>query len=265
MSGKIEVLIVEDDQKDLNDLVREIDYSPDVFHLCGTTDSADDALRQVKEYCPDAVILDLELHQGMGDGLTFLKKLKAEHLSRVPFVLVNTNNISKITHQIVRDLGADFIYTKTKPGYTSAEPVNFLKSLRTHILSQKTVVNDDGTAPSPNSSPELFEKRLRRMIVHELNTIGVNPKTKGFTYLAEAIEMVVRHKTQHICNDIGRRYKKAESSVERAMQNAINRTWNYGDPSVLLANYTAIIRSDKGVPTITEFIFYYGRKIETEL
>lgn len=264
MKRKIEVLIVEDDPKDLNDLVREIDNNSELFHLCGTTDSADDALRQVKEFCPDAIILDLELHQGMGDGLTFLKDLKAEHLPRTPFILVNTNNISKITHQIARELGADFIYTKTKPGYTCAEPVNFLKSVRHTIISQRTVHDEGATAPTGNT-PDLFDKRVRRLINNELNAIGVNPKSIGFTYLTEAIEMVIRHRTQHICNEIGKKYKKAESSVERAMQNAINRAWNHSDPNDLFTHYTAAIHSDKGVPTITEFIFYYGRKIEAEL
>ena len=37
------------------------------------------------------------------------------------------------------------------------------------------------------------------------------------------------------------------------------------DPEELLANYTARIRSDKGVPTMMEFIYYYAGKIKADL
>ena len=49
------------------------------------------------------------------------------------------------------------------------------------------------------------------------------------------------------------------------MQNAINRTWYTSDTEDLLKYYTARIRSDKGVPTLMEFISYYANKIRTEL
>ena len=48
------------------------------------------------------------------------------------------------------------------------------------------------------------------------------------------------------------------------MQNAINRAWKNVDPEDLLANYTARIKSSKGIPTITEFIFYYAQKLNNE-
>ena len=49
------------------------------------------------------------------------------------------------------------------------------------------------------------------------------------------------------------------------MQNAINRAWRTNDPEELLANYTARIRSDKGVSTMMEFIYYYAGKIKADL
>lgn len=66
------------------------------------------------------------------------------------------------------------------------------------------------------------------------------------------------------CDYVARKWGKAESSVERAMQNAINRAWNMADTKELLANYTAIIKSDRGVPTLTEFIYYYAMKIRPD-
>ena len=60
-------------------------------------------------------------------------------------------------------------------------------------------------------------------------------------------------------------YKKSDASVERAMQNAINRAWRHSDIEELLAHYTARIRSEKGVPTTLEFVFYYANKIKTDM
>lgn len=51
----------------------------------------------------------------------------------------------------------------------------------------------------------------------------------------------------------------------RAMQNSINRAWSTSDIQDLLDNYTAKIKSDKGVPTVTEFIYFYAQKIKNEL
>jgi flavin-binding protein dodecin len=52
---------------------------------------------------------------------------------------------------------------------------------------------------------------------------------------------------QNLCNVIGQKYGKTESSVERAMQNAINKAWRTCDIDDLLHYYTARISSDKGV------------------
>ena len=70
---------------------------------------------------------------------------------------------------------------------------------------------------------------------------------------------------QHkVCNFVARKWNKAECSVERAMQNAINRAWNTADTADLLKYYTAVIKSDRGVPTITEFIYYYAQQIRPD-
>lgn len=64
---------------------------------------------------------------------------------------------------------------------------------------------------------------------------------------------------------LGEKYKKSDASIERAMQNAINRAWRTSDIDDLLTYYTARIQSQKGVPTIMEFIFYYANKIHIQL
>ncbi len=261
MRNVLEVLLVEDDQTACKEIIQEIDNNPDDFNLIGITNSSSRAFEYVLEARPDAVILDLELHHGGGDGLDFLKQLKDSQITRPPFILVTTNNISTITHQTARQLGADFIMTKSQENYSAKNVLEFLKITKTVILNQR--VQSESTISS--ESPTQATKRLQRRICNELNKVGISPKSIGYTYLIDAITMTVKEPAQRLCDKIGEKYHKTSTSVERAMQNAINRAWDTADIQDLLDNYTAKIKSDKGVPTITEFIYYYAQKIRNDL
>ena len=82
--------------------------------------------------------------------------------------------------------------------------------------------------------------------------------------MAEAISTMMNNPTQNICTLIAENHRKSEASVERAMQNAINRAWKTSDINELLYHYTAKINSTRGNPTITEFICYYANKLRNE-
>lgn len=257
MENKLEVLLVEDDQTACQEIVKEADNSPEDFYIIGVTNNSARAYQYVIEANPDAVILDLELHHGGGDGLEFLKRVKDSNLTRTPFIVVTTNNISTITHRIARELGADFIMTKNQEGYSAKSVLNFLKITKSVILSRRLQVHSTIKEESPTQKA----KRIQRRICNELNKVGISPKSVGYKYLIDAIAITIQEPVQHICNVVGNKYGKSENSVERAMQNAINRAWKTSDINELLANYTAKIRSEKGAPTLTEFIYYYAQKI----
>lgn len=260
MDKKLEILLVEDDQPTCKELINEIENYSDDFYLIGITNNSSRAFQYVTECEPNAVILDLELHHGGGDGLDFLRRLKEAALSRPPYVLVTTNNISTITHRAARELGADFIMTKNQEGYSAKSVLEFLKTLKSVILGRKMPEISDNCTENRLQN----ERRITRKIYNELLRVGINPKSVGYKYLIDAIKIIMNNPVQHVCNIIGKQYGKSENSVERAMQNAINRAWNSYDINELLSNYTAKISSDKGVPTITEFIYYYAQKIRNE-
>lgn len=75
---------------------------------------------------------------------------------------------------------------------------------------------------------------------------------------------MLKQPTQNINTVIAQKYGKTDASVERAMQNAINRAWRTGNVEELLFYYTARINPSRGVPTITEFISYYANKLKSE-
>lgn len=260
MTRNLSILLVEDDQSACEEIKNYIDSLDDVS-LSGVTNEAEKALEMVRELLPDAIILDLELHQGGGNGLTFLQNLHQMSLPLTPYVLITTNNSSSVTYDCARDMGADFIMFKHQSDYTSKGVVDFIRMMKNMIFSKADAAADQKTA----ESAEQRTKRITRMITLEMDRIGINPKAVGYAYLMDAIQLVIDGQTHNLCPIIGKKYCKTDSSVERAMQNAINRAWRTSDIDDLLKYYTAKIRSDKGVPTITEFVYYYARKIKNDI
>lgn len=259
MEKKLSVLLVEDDEKECNLIAQYIDELDDVS-LVGTTDNSEQGIEYVKDFLPEAIILDLELHQGGGDGLTFLKELRYLNLRVKPYVLVTTNNSSMVTYQCARRLGADFIMAKQQADYSAKNVVEFLRMMKETIQAKAARESPHGTT----ESPEQKTKRIIRRISLELDHVGISPKAVGYQYLIDAIQLVIKKPSTNLCSIIGAKYGKTDSSVERAMQNAINRAWHTADINDLLQYYTARVNSEKGVPTITEFIFYYANKIKNE-
>jgi DNA-binding NarL/FixJ family response regulator len=260
MDKTLSILLVEDDQAACRDFIDYVDELDDIS-LVGVTNNSSKAIEYIKDCLPDAVILDLELHHGSGNGLLVLKELKLMHPDKFPYVLVTTNNTSFLTFETARQLGADFIMSKHQADYSVKNVIDFLNMMKPIIHSKHQAASKEHTT---TESPEQRNKRITLRVSTELNNVGISPKAVGYQYLVDAIQLIIRQPTQNLCSVIGQKYGKTESSVERAMQNAINKAWRTADIDDLLHYYTARISSDKGVPTLTEFIYYYANKIKTE-
>lgn len=258
MENKLTILLVEDDRQTCKEFINLVDNSDDLL-LVGVTNNAFKAVDLIRDRLPDAVILDLELHSGSGNGLNVLSALKDMSLSASPYILVTTNNSSAVTYDAARKLGADFIMSKHQPDYSEKTALEFLRMLSPVIKS-----NQKPSTADSEEAPEYYEKRITRRIISELNLIGVNQKSVGYKYLIDGIILTIKNPTQNLCSVIAKKYGKTECSVERAIQNAINRAWATTDIDDLLTYYTAKISSSKGVPTLTEFIFYYANKLKNE-
>lgn len=260
MENKLEILLVEDDAFACKEITEQIDNSNE-FILIGVTNNADKALQYIEEYLPDAVILDLELHHGVGSGLGILGGLERLGLEKKPYILVTTNNSSQVTYETVRKLGADFIMSKHQEGYSVAVVLDFLRIMKSVIKNSRITPDIKN---SSSESREHYNRRISRRIMSELDRVGINPKAVGYNYLVDAISIMMENPMQNICTIVAEKHSKSEPSVERAMQNAINRAWKTNDIEELLKHYTVKINSQKGNPTITEFICYYANKLRNE-
>lgn len=260
MARPLSVLLVEDDANTCQEIIRYIDELDDII-LVDVTNNSTKAEKIIRDSLPDAIILDLELHYGSGSGLSLLQALQQDTPPRMPYVLVTTNNSSTITYEAVRQCGADYIFSKHQVDYSAKSAVDFLRTLKNIIQSNNA---NSARAANIDESPLQKRKRLSRRISAEFDFIGVSPKATGYQYLIDAIQLIIASPTPNLCSILGQKYGKTESSVERAMQNAIAKAWRTTPIDDLLKHYTAKISSDRGVPTITEFIYYYANKLKNE-
>lgn len=273
MNKTMKILILEDDASDCAEFIRCAEGTEDVS-IVGCTANANEALTIFKKESPDAVIIDLELHDGSGNGLQFLSSLRAVIHNNEAFLLVTTNNSSHTTHEAARKLGADFILTKYESDYSAEYVIDFLKMMHSTICAKNT-----DTRPKPKMESEagasvtadnqkyihdITEAELISFIRDEIIRIGVSPKSVGFQYLSDAVFIKLTDSNANIYNILGPKYKKSDPSIERAMQYAINRAWRTGDPDELLTNYTARVNSERGVPTIMEFVYFYVSKTKNK-
>lgn len=253
------ILLIEDDSSTCEHFTTCAKCMDDI-NLLGITNNSYRAIELVQNAYPDVVILDLELTQGKGNGLLFLQSLKKLDLPFKPYIVITTNNSSSATFEYARALGADFIMSKHQDDYSEEGVLQFLLMMKDIIQGNRST---NQPANLTTETEEQYRGRMTRAIHLHLDTIGISPKVVGYQYLTEAILLAVDGTTSNITKILGERYHKTNSSVERAMQNAINKAWRSGDIDELIHNYTARINSDKGVPTLTEFVFYYANLVKT--
>ena len=255
------ILILEDDQKTINELEKYIEKRDDVC-LVAKTNSSYDALKLVKKYRPEAIIVDLELHFGVGSGFEFLKSLRNTTLNFSPLIVVNTNILSPSIFQNIHEGYADLIFCKQQVDYSYEMVINAIVFSRKHDKESFNIVVEE--------SPEEEQKRITRLINSELDKIGIRYKLKGREYIFCAIDYML-HQDPKTFNDVSPlqyvadKYKMYSSSIGRGIQTAINKAWKRSAVEDLEKFYTAKISASSGVPSAMELIFFYYNKIKEQL
>lgn len=264
MDRKLEILLVEDDESECSKFKNQVELEYETFTLIGVTDNQKTAVDVIKNSIPDVVVLDLELHQGGGNGLSLLQQIRSENLPFPPYVLITTANVSAFTHETARALGADFIMTKNQTDYSPKAVLDFLKIVKPAIINRRNSSCEVSSA-TPEETENTRKKRIEKQITIELNNIGIKTGVKGFKYLTKAIAYYIDGSCERINSLVAKEYGVTPPSVDRAMQNAIDYAWSHTDVETLYKNYKAQIRQGKDAPTLMEFISYYAIKIEEEL
>ena len=244
-----------------------------------STNSSRRGLEVMAEQAPQGVILDLELHRGVGSGMEFLMGLKGMQLLQRPVIVVTTSTQSDHVYNLVRNLGVDFIYYKKQADYG---PVAVFDTLL--MLNGLVAGNFGGFAASSSTEAAIRavevddlavteeaagidKDEVKRLINAELDAIGMGRHYKGRHYLLSGIFMLAIDTFYESEADDSLLYRVADehmvaySSVLRAIQTAIENTWYDCDPAVLAAQYTTYVSPKKGRPTANEFMHYYSDKV----
>ena len=255
----IKVLLVEDDIDECNKY-KEINNKRDDINLVAVTNSSTKAIEYLKHYKPDAVILDLELHNGEGSGFEFIENVSKNSTNKMPNIVVTTNVHSDSVYDFCHKNKIDFIFYKKQENYSQEKILDTLLLICGY---------DRGSVAQYEENEEVEEEKIVGKINKELELIGISSHLQGKKYLCDAIYFVIKSEESDskisIIQHLVGKYKKSNSTISRAMQNAILHAWRKSSLEDLTTYYTARINYETGVPTPTELIYYYADKIKKEL
>ena len=260
------LLLIEDDTDECDKFKDCANRRADIIFV-GMTNSGTEGINYVRTRLPEGIILDLELNKGEGSGLQFLSDLKTIELAVRPIIIVTTNCSPGLVYDRVHSNGADFVFHKCKPDYSPDIVLEHMLILRNPMYA----ANGNELLNVRQSLVESRKERqahISRQIDKELLLIGISPKHKGRKHLYKAIQYLLNLNegdSESVIQKIAIENKVNYNAISRAMQTAINNAWKNSPAEDLLAHYNAIISIKTGVPTPTEFIYYYADKIRQSM
>lgn len=213
----------------------------------------------LKKEAPDIVLLDLELHDGDGDGILFLESIKSLDLKKTPYIIVITNNDSEKTYTLARANGADYIFPKRKLDYSPTLVIDFV--YRYFQIS---------------SSGKYLEKQIKQndqlleaKVAQWLEDTGFTRDLIGTYCLVDAALIAIKSGKikPNLKNDVyphlAEKYDRTVGNIEKAIDGAIKTTWRTTDMRVLTKHYTAEVDYVRGAPTNAELICFLRDKFRT--
>lgn len=255
---KLTILLVEDDVNECQ-IYKNIAKNKEDISFVAITNSSTKALEELEIHKPDAVILDLELTDGEGSGFKFIEAIKDVPKDKLPKIVVTTNVHSNTVYDYCHSNNIDFVFYKKQNNYSRENIIDTLLLLRDYKTNKTVDVEIEDSA---------LEEKILTKINKEFDLIGIGTHLHGRKYLCDAIYFVLQTEDNSnisIVQNLVSKYKKSSSTISRAMQNAILHAWRITPIEDLSKYYTARVNYETGIPTPTEFIYYYAHKIRKEI
>ena len=250
MEKHFKLLIAEDREQFTRERVE--DFERFGFNLKFSHKDGDCVIDMVKEYNPDAVIMDLFM-PGV-DAIGVMKHLREENKACHFIVLSNFDNA--VLEKEVLNAGAAYFALKPFNSKSLAERIY-------NILSGRKVENLV-VKPFNNTNVEVTVTEI-------LHQIGVPAHIKGYHYLRESIIMsintpeVINAVTKQLYPAVAKKYSTTSSRVERAIRHAIEVAWDRGDVEILNSYFGYTIHTGRGKPTNSEFIAMISDKLRLQI
>lgn len=254
----MKILLIEDGITECENYKKIFNKRADV-KLVAMTNSSTEAIEYVKSYKPDGIILDLELNLGEGSGFEFIENISKLVLNPVPKIVVTTNVYSDSVYDFCHSKGIDFIFYKKQTNYSQNNVIDTLLLLNKYNKKEVEFLERDDKINIEYNISEIIDK--------ELDLVGISNHLQGRKYLKDAILYIIQNDEEKtsVVQHLVKLYKKPSSSISRGMQNAIIHGWRITPIEDLTSNYTAIVNYETGLPTPTEFIYYYAEKIKKQI
>lgn len=192
----IKVLVVDDSAVVRQVLTEQIKGMPGI-ELCGTARDPLYAMKMMEQQWPDVIILDIEMPRM--DGITFLKKIMAEHPTPVIICSTLTERGAEVTMQAM-SAGAVEIMTKPKiglKGYLQESGRTLLETIRAAALAR---AGRGGHAkPRHHDTKRVAEKLSADAILAKAPTTAMGTTTDRVVAIGtstggtQALEVVLTH------------------------------------------------------------------------
>ena len=208
MPEKIKLLIADDNPDIRSDLNRYFKNKEDIEVCCLAADGRA-ALKGIREYQPDVVLLDIIMTYM--DGIDVLMALRDDVSVKRPRVImiaaIGLENIARNAIQV----GADFYVLKPLD-------LEFLTA-KIRILATTRTKEDKKEKEAPGS----IERGIRQRLVD----IGIPTHTVGYKYLVDALVLYIETEgtvsaTKQLYPMIADKYKTSPPSVERGIRNTLS-------------------------------------------
>ncbi len=253
MPKKLKVVIA-DDNAELAAQIRKCLSSKEEFSVEGTASNAREAAEMIRQYKPDAVILDLIMP--VSDGFTLLERLASGEFGPMPVTVVLSALRQESIIARVLSMGAHYYMVK---------PVD------TELLYRRLLDLTDMKLPNaPKMMPAVRTRSLDEKITSIFLSIGIPAHIKGYQYLREGIKMVMNRPesigsiTKVLYPGIAEGFGTSASKVERAIRHAIEVAWTRGKIENIndIFGYNIYSKNDK--PTNGEFIALIADRLQIE-
>lgn len=212
----------------------------DMLEVVGIANDGEQAVRMIKQLKPDMLVLDLLLPKL--DGIGILKEIHG--MENQPVVVATSGFITDYVASASANLGARYLMLKPCDICALAE-----------IMEEYWCGNEPRKA-----SLQTNACKIETLTTDILRDISVPAHIKGYHYLREAIMIavedmdVINALTKVLYPQIARTFQTAPARVARAIQHAIEISWDRREQNGLVQffGYTVNKREDK--PSVAEFL-----------
>ncbi len=225
------------------------------LRLCGFVQDGNAVVDRVLADRPAVLLLELML-PGC-DGISIVRRLRelkaSGRLSSLPVIIVLSAIISDANTYLLRNTGIDYYMVKpVLPGAVLERIRDLLEMSKTAPLPDLSAYASMEIADSGDIDCDLTTLLI---------DIGIPASLSGYTYLREAIRLVIDMGTtpdgllsKQIYPVIAKKHGKSMASVEKAIRTAIETAWIRGRTDLLDRLFGYTVSAQRGKPTNTEFI-----------